>query len=110
MNVSESSTGTAPGGLQLEGRPRPNGVRARHWTFTALRETTANPTERARETYAYAEEIDVSVSELREWGCGLRVCGELFLVKWNMELDSICGFSYVPSEDTTPTRVTPPTR
>ena len=45
--------------------------------------TTANPTERARETYAYAEEIDVSVSELREWGCGLRVCGELFFVKWN---------------------------
>ena len=41
--------------------------------------TTANPTERARETYA--EEIDVS--ELREWGCGLRVCGELFFVKWN---------------------------
>ena len=45
--------------------------------------TTANPTERARETYAYAEEIDASVSELREWGCGLRVCGELFFVKWN---------------------------
>jgi hypothetical protein len=24
-----------------------------------------------------------SFSESREWGCGLRVCGELFFVKWN---------------------------
>ena len=109
MNVSESSTGTAPGGLQLEGRPRPNGVRARHWTFTALRETTANPTERAREPYAYAEEIDVS-ELLREPRVGLRVARLWRIISCEMELDSICGFSYVPSEDTTPTRVTPPTR
>ena len=71
--------------------------------------TTANPTERARETYAYAEEIDVS-ELLREPRVGLRVARLWRIIFCEMELDSICGFSYVPSEDTTPTRVTPPTR
>ena len=70
---------------------------------------TANPTERARETYAYAEEIDVS-ELLREPRVGLRVARLWRIIFCEMELDSICGFSYVPSEDTTPTRVTPPTR
>ena len=66
--------------------------------------TTANPTERARETYAYAEEIDVS-ELLREPRVGLRVARLWRIIFCEMELDSICGFSYVPS---CPRKIPPP--